>query len=214
MVAAVLSRVDQEQEKLSRFVPYTEKDLLEYAPVTRQHVKENGMTVTALCDAAITLSDNTAANLLLKSVGGPEGLTRYARSLGDEKTRQDRPEPDLNDFRPGDVRDTTTPGAMLNNLRQLLLADKLSPASREQLEDWMMQNTTGQTMIRAGVPHAWKVGDKTGRGGQNATNDIAILRPPGKPPILLTIYCVESKAASKEREAAIAEVARIMADVF
>ncbi len=213
-VAAVLKRVDEQQEQLSRFVPYREQDLLEYAPVTRQHVKNGGMTVAALCEAAITISDNTAANLLVENVGGPEGLTRYARSLGDEKTRPDRLEPDLNDFRPGEERDTTTPAAMVVDLQQLLLGDQLSRSSRQKLENWLAENKTGLTMIRAGVPRGWKVGDKTGRGGQNATNDIAILWPPGKPPILLAIYCVESKVSSKNREAAIAEVARIVAGAF
>ena len=213
-VAAVLHRVDQKQEQLERFVPYSTADLLEYAPATRQHVGEGGMKLSALCAAAITLSDNTAANLLLKTIGGPEGLTRFARSLGDEHTRLDRIEPALNDFTVGDERDTTTPAAMLKNLRALLLDGKLSPSSSDQLETWMAENKTGDNLIRAGLPKDWQVGDKTGRGGLGATGDIAIVRPPGKPPILLVIYEVGSTASFDTRAEGIASVARFVAETL
>ncbi len=212
--AAVLHRVDEKKEQLSRVVPYTEADLLEYAPITKKHVAEGGMPLDALCAAAIELSDNTAGNLLLQTIGGPEGFTRYARSLGDEKTRLDRIEPDLNSALPGDERDTTTPGAMAANLRSLLVGDALSKSSRHLLEEWLVANTTGGETIRAGVPNDWKVGDKTGRGSNGATNDVAILRPPGKPPILLAVYTVGSTAPRQELLSAIAEVARITAETF
>ncbi|MGB8475236.1 MAG: class A beta-lactamase, partial [Candidatus Acidiferrum sp.] len=202
-VAAVLHRVDEKQDQLTRFIPYTRADLLEYAPVTTQHVNEGGMTLSGLCAAALELSDNTAANLLLKTIGGPEGLTRYVRALGDQKTRLDRIEPDLNSAIPGDERDTTTPTAMLANLQTLLLGDALSPASRTQLESWLGANRTGAEMLRAGVPRDWRVGDKTGRGGHGATNDIAILRPPGKGPILVAVYSVDSTVSPTDRLAAI-----------
>jgi beta-lactamase class A len=212
--AAVLHRVDQTKEKLTRFIPYSKADLLEYAPVTREHVNEGGMTLAALCAAAIEYSDNTAANLLVQSIGGPEGLTKYARSLGDEQTRLDRLEPALNSAVPGDERDTTTPAAMLANLRTLLLDDALSHQSRRLLDSWLAENKTGGEMIRAGLPKDWKTGDKTGRGSNGATNDIAIIRPPGKSPILLAIYFVGSTASPKARLAAIADVARIVAESF
>ena len=212
--AAVLHRVDQGKDNLTRFIPYTKADLLEYAPVTRAHVNEGGMTLGALCAAALQLSDNTAGNLLLKTIGGPEGLTRYARSLGDKDSRLDRIEPDLNSALPGDERDTTTPAAMLGDLRVLLVGDELSPASREQLNRWLSGNTTGAEMIRAGVPKGWQVGDKTGRGANGATNDIAILRPPGRAPILLAVYSLGSTASANARLGAIAEAARIVSDVL
>ncbi len=212
--AAVLHRVDEKQDKLTRFVPYTRADLLEYAPITSQHVNEGGMTLGALCNGALTLSDNTAGNLLLKAIGGPEGLTRFARTLGDAKTRLDRMEPDLNSALPGDERDTTTPAAMLGNLRALLLGKALSASSRQQLDTWLAGNQTGGAMIRAGLPNDWKIGDKTGRGGAGATNDIAIIRPPGQAPILLAVYSVGSTAPSKERLAAVAEVAKVVAETF
>jgi beta-lactamase class A len=211
-VAAVLKRVDEKQDKLDRFVPYDVKQILEYAPVTKEHLKEGGMTLGALCAAAIEQSDNTAGNLLLNAVGGPVGLTNFVRTLGDRVTRLDRFEPELNSAIPGDERDTTTPAAICSDMQRLLLGDALSEASRLQLEEWLQHNETGGLMIRAGVPSNWIVGDKTGRGANGATNDIAIIRPPGRPPILLAIYFVGSTATANDRSAAIAEVAKIVAE--
>jgi beta-lactamase class A len=150
--AAVLKRVDEKQEKLERFVPYDAKQILEYAPVTKEHLKEGGMNLRALCAAAIEQSDNTAGNLLLDAIGGPEGLTNFVRTLGDRVTRLDRIEPELNSAIPGDERDTTTPAAICLDMQRLLLGDALSEASRRQLEDWLQRNETGGPMIRAGVP--------------------------------------------------------------
>ncbi len=210
--AAVLKRVDDKQEKLERFVSYDAKDILEYAPVTKEHLKDGGMTLGALCAAAIEQSDNTAGNLLLNAIGGPTGLTNFVRALGDRVTRLDRIEPELNSAIPGDERDTTTPAAICSDMQRLLLDDALSEASRHQLEDWLRRNETGGPMIRAGVPQTWSVGDKTGRGANGATNDIAIMRPPNRPPILLAIYSVGSTATANDRAAAIAEVAKMVAE--
>jgi beta-lactamase class A len=212
--AAVLKRVDEKKEKLDRFVAFGANDILEYAPVTKGHLKEGGMTLGALCEAAIEQSDNTAGNLLLDAIGEPAALTDFARTLGDQITRLDRKEPDLNSAIPGDERDTTTPAAICLDLQQLLVATVLSESSRHQLEDWLQHNETGALMIRAGVPKIWKVGDKTGRGANGATNDIAIIRPPGRAPILLAIYSVGSTAPANDRDAAIAEVAKIAAESF
>jgi len=210
--AAVLKRVDEKKERLERFVPYNAKDILEYAPVTREHLNEGGMTLGALCEAAIEQSDNTAGNLLLNAIGGPGGLTNFVRALGDRVTRLDRIEPELNSAIPGDERDTTTPAAISSNMQRLLLGDALSEASRRKLDDWLQRNETGGSMIRAGVPKTWSVGDKTGRGANGATNDIAIMRPPGRAPILLAIYSVGSTATVNDREAAIAEVTKVVAE--
>jgi beta-lactamase class A len=210
--AAVLKRVDEKQEKLERFVPYDAKQILEYAPVTKEHLKEGGMYLRALCAAAIEQSDNTAGNLLLDAIGGPEGLTNFVRTLGDRVTRLDRIEPELNSAIPGDERDTTTPAAICSDMQRLLLGDALSEASRRQLEEWLQHNETGGLMIRAGVPKTWSVGDKTGRGANGATNDIAITRPPDRAPILVAIYSVGSTATANDRAAAISEVAKIVAE--
>ncbi|MEO6870937.1 MAG: class A beta-lactamase [Chthoniobacterales bacterium] len=213
-VAAVLERVDAGKEQLDRFVPYKERVLLAYAPVTKEHLKEGGMKLSDLCAAALQLSDNTAANLLLHTLGGPSGLTSFIRTLGDKKSRLDRMEPELNSAIPGDERDTTTPAAMSNDLRRLLIGNVLSVASRDRLEKWMAGNQTGDATIRAGVPQTWRVGDKTGRGQRNATNDIAVLHPPNSKPIFLAIYSVGSNASLQQRQAAIAEVAEIVAEAF
>jgi beta-lactamase class A len=210
--AAVLKQVDEKQEKLERLVPYDAKQILEYAPVTKEHLKEGGMTLGALCAAAIEQSDNTAGNLLLDAIGGPSGLTNFARELGDNMTRLDRNEPELNSAIPGDERDTTTPAAICSDMQRLLLGNALSEASRRQLEEWLQHNETGGLMIRAGVPKTWTVGDKTGRGANGATNDIAIIRPSDRAPILVAIYSVGSIATANDRAAAIAEMAKIVAE--
>jgi beta-lactamase class A len=188
--------------------------LLEYAPVTRAHVQEGGMTLDALSAAAIEQSDNTAANLLLEAIGGPKGLTNFCRSLGDEFTRLDRVEPELNKASPGDERDTTTPAAMGKDLQQLFTSDFLSNESRARLEGWMAANQTGFKMIRAGVPAGWRVGDKTGRSGTGATNDVAIVRPPSGGPIFLAIYVVDPNESQEARDDLVAKVARVVIDAL
>jgi len=212
--AAVLKRVDEKKEKLDRFVSYDAKDILEYAPVMKAHLKDGGMTLGGLCAAAIEQSDNTAGNLLLEAIGGPAGLTNFARDLGDRVTRLDRKEPELNSAIPGDERDTTTPASILADVRQLLIGNPLSASSRQQLEAWLRANETGAAMIRAGIPTNWIVGDKTGRGANGATNDIAIVHPPDRAPILLAIYCVGTSASANDRAAAVAEAAKVMAESF
>jgi beta-lactamase class A len=210
--AAVLKRMDEGKEKLDRFVSYGEKDILEYAPVTKAHLKDGGMTLGGLCAAAIEQSDNTAGNLLLDTIGGPAGLTNFARSIGDKTTRLDRKEPELNNVTAGDERDTTSPAAMCANMRRLVLGNALSESSRRQLEDWLQQNETGTLMIRAGVPKAWIVGDKTGRCGNGATNDVAIIRPSGRAPIVVAVYSIGSTSSADDRAGILAEAARVMVE--
>jgi beta-lactamase class A len=209
--AAVLARVDRKEDRLERLVPFSKADLLEYAPVAKARVAEGAMTLADLCDAAITVSDNTAGNLLLSTIGGPAGLTAYVRSLGDVATRLDRTEPTLNEATPGDRRDTTSPSAMLQNLRTLLLGDALSRQSRDRLTAWLVANKTGNALLRAGLPPGWKVGDKTGRGNYGTTNDIAIIWPPNRRPILVAAYLTETTSAPPARDAMLADVARIVA---
>jgi beta-lactamase class A len=210
--AAVLKRVDGGKEKLDRFVAYDAKDILEYAPVTKAHLKDGSMTLGALCAAAIEQSDNTAGNLLLEVIGGPAELTNFARAIGDETTRLDRKEPELNSAIPGDERDTTSPAAMCADLQRLLLGNALSEFSRHQLEDWLRHNETGALMIRAGVPKTWIVADKTGRCGNGATNDVAIIRPPGRAPIVVAIYSIGSTASADDRAATLADAARAVVE--
>lgn len=209
--ALVLARVDRGQEQLDRRIVFSGDDLVPYSPVTEHRVGAAGMTVAELCHAAVTISDNTAANLLLASFGGPPGLTAYARTLGDDRTRLDRIEPDLNEAIPGDPRDTTTPAAMLGDMRALLLGDSLSAGSREQLVAWLVATTTGAKRLRAGLPAGWRIGDKTGTSNNGVSNDIAIAWRPGRSPLLMTAYYAESPLESGARNEVLAEVARIAA---
>jgi beta-lactamase class A len=206
--AWVLARVDAGQERLDRRVVVTRESLLEWAPVTSRHVGGAGMTLAELCEAAITVSDNTAANLLLAGTGGPAAVTAFMRRLGDDVTRLDRTEPTLNESRPGDPRDTSTPRAMAQTLRKLMLGDALSPAGRAQLVQWMAANTTGAKRLRAGVPFDWRVADKTGTGRLGSTNDVGVLWPPQGAPRVVVAYLTECKAPADAREAALASVAR------
>lgn len=206
LAGQVLSRVDAGQERLDAQVTFDRSALVEYSPVTEKFAGKAPMTVDALCDAIMTISDNGATNLLLERVGGPASFTAYMRSLGDPVTRLDRIEPAMSESKPGDVRDTTSPLAMLTSMRALTLGKTLSPASREKLVGWMVANTTGDHCLRAGAP-GWKVADKTGS-GPGTRNDIGLLWPPGAAtPILVTSYLTESKAEPKARDAALAQVA-------
>lgn len=153
------------------------------------------------------LSDNTAGNLILDALGGPEGLTAFARSIGDTVTRLDRTEPSLNEALPDDPRDTTSPRAMAENMRKLVLGDVLKPASREQLTAWLRDNRTGDTRIRSVRQPGWVVGDKTGTGERGTSNDIAVLWPPGRPPIVLAVYLTGAAVDRDKQNAAIAAVA-------
>jgi beta-lactamase class A len=208
--AAVLARVDAGKETLDRRVTYKQSDLITYSPTTEKHVAD-GMTMAALCEAAMTLSDNTAANLMLESIGGPAGLTAYLRSIGDGITRLDRTETALNEARPGDPRDATTPDAMLRSLDTLLFGKALSPSSQELLANWLIANKTGDGRLRAGLPRGWRCGDKTGSGARGTTNDVAAIWPPNRKPILVAAYLTETDADATKRDGTLAAVARVVA---
>jgi beta-lactamase class A len=208
---AILARVDAGRESLDRRIRFQARDLVEYSPVTKDQVAGDGMSVADLCEAALTLSDNTAANLLLAALDGPAGLTAYVRSLGDTITRLDRVEPDLNEAVPGDPRDTTSPAAMLSNLHSLILGNVLSAASRDQLSRWLIANKTGDARLRAGLPSGWRVGDKTGSGGRGSTNDIGIMWPPERAPMMIAVYLTETSKSDEQRNATLAAVARAVA---
>jgi beta-lactamase class A len=212
--AFVLARVDRGEERLDRRVVFAKSDLVPYSPVTEKHVGPGGISMAEICEAAVTLSDNTAGNLMLASFGGPAGLTAYFRSIGDEVSRLDRTEPTLNEAIPGDPRDTTSPAAALETLRRLVLGDALSEASRAQLATWLVDCKTGAKRLRAGLPQAWRVGDKTGSGERGSTNDIAVIWPPDRGPIVVVAYYTGSQAAEEARSTVLAEVGRIVAAGF
>ena len=210
LVSAVLQRVDAGKEQFDRRIVFGKDVLLDYAPVTKQHVGPPGMTVSELCAAAITLSDNTAANLLLGKIGGPRAFAAYARSLGDESTLLDRYEPALN------PRDTTAPESMLADMQQVLLGERLSRPSRALLIRWLVACQTGLQSLRAGMPKDWRVGDKTGQwdgNGTGANNDIAIVWPPNRKPLLVAAYYMNHTTDPSSRKAVLADVGRIVASM-
>jgi beta-lactamase class A len=212
LAAVVLSRVDQGKEQLDRRLVFGKDALLEYAPVTSQHVGPPGMTIAELCQAAVAVSDNTAANVLLAHLGGPSAVTDYARQLGDGITRLDRIEPELNRPTADGLFDTTTPAAMLGNLQVLALGQALSDASRKQLIEWLCETSTGKNLLRAGVPADWRVGEKTGS-GVTQRNDVAIMWPPQRKPLLVAAYYENAGASDDKRAAVLAEVGRVIASV-
>jgi beta-lactamase class A len=184
--AALLHEHPLESGYFDKVLRWTEADLAFNSPVTSQRVA-TGMTILELCDAAVTRSDNTAGNLLLKELGGPAGLTAFAREIGDEESRLDRWEPELNTAIPGDERDTTTPRAWASVVRSLVLSDTLGDPEREQLTEWLLANKTGDERIRAGVPAGWKTGEKTGTGSYGSANDVGVTWTPDGTPIVLAI---------------------------
>ncbi len=195
VAASVLARVDRGELSLAQGFAYGPADLFDHAPVAREHVSEGAMTLETAARAAVTVSDNTAANLLLAEVGGPAGLTAFMRQAGDAVTRLDRTEPTLNSNDPGDPRDTTSPRAMVGLMKAVLCGDVLKSASRERLIEMLVACETGKKRLRAGLPSDWTVGDKTGTGANYAVNDVAIAIPPGRAPVLVAVYMSEGKAA-------------------
>jgi beta-lactamase class A len=214
LAAAILHRIDRGADPADRFIPYTQDDLLEHAPITNANLRAGGMSLVNLCAAAVEVSDNGAANLLLRHIGGPAAYTAYVRALGDPVTRLDRTEPTLNMFRPGEMRDTTSPHATVQNLSTVLLGNALSPASRTRLVAWMVACQTGATRLRSGLPTSWRIGDKTGTctypDYNNCDNDIAILWPPGRAPILVASYYTGEDLSLDAADAAHADVARLI----
>lgn len=207
----VLARVDKGEEKLDRRVQFGKDALVTYSPVTEKHAGADGMTVAELCEAAITMSDNTAGNLLLDSFGGPAALTAWLRQTGDDETRLDRREPDLNECKKDDPRDTTTPDSMLDTLGLLTAGDTLKEESRNLLIGWLVGDKVGDARLRAGVPKEWKVGDKTGTGNNGALGDVAIIWPPDRGPLIVAVYMAETTAPMNELNDIFAEIGKLVA---
>lgn len=214
LCGAVLDRARRTDPGLmDRTLRWTEDEVVAHSPVTgRRENVDNGMTAAQLCHATVTTSDNTAANVLLEQLGGPPGMTRYYRSLGDPVGRLDHWEPALNDWRPGEQRDTVTPGSMARDLHELTLGSALVPEDRRRLIGWMRANTTGGERIRAGLPEDWTVGDKTGTGGAYApAGDIAIAWPPSGAPLIIAIYTHRNSADGEVDDRVIATAASLLA---
>ncbi|CAM2156032.1 Beta-lactamase OXY-2 [Pararobbsia alpina] len=213
--SAVLKRNETEPGLLDRHIDYTKAEMVSYSPITEKHLGE-GMTVAALCAAALQYSDNSAANALLRLIGGPEAVTAFAHSVGDTTFRLDRTETTLNTAIPGDPRDTSTPAAMAALLQKFALGDVLAPDSRRQLVEWMRGNTTGGKRIRAGVPSTWEVADKTGTGDYGTTNDLGLAWPPERPPLVIATYYTQPEKGTDApaRDDVLASAARIVSHAF
>lgn len=221
LAGVVLREADQGRLQLDRQLRYGPADMVPHAPVTSQHLAAGRMSIAALAEATQTTSDNVAANLLLRELGGPAGLTARLRELGDHDTRIDRYEPQMNVVdvvHAGELRDTSTPLAMARTTDRLLNSDWLAPASRERLAQWMIATDTGLKRLRAGFPAGWKSGDKTGsywsRGIDDKLNDVAIAWPAGRPPLIVSAYYEAPGQHDHIRDrdqAVLAEVARLAA---
>lgn len=218
LAAAILQRAAQGKLKLDTVVAYGKDDMVPYAPVTEKNLDKGGMTIGDLAEAAQKTSDNVAANLLLKQIGGPAGFTQFFRDIGDEVTRLDRYEPEMNSGGvAGDERDTTTPAAMAATVAKLFTSSVLPDDSRALLSQWTIDTKTGLKRLRAGLPPAWKAGDKTGTaldGKLGKYNDIAVAWPQDRAPIVVAAYFnvpQTSDAIEGQYQAVLAEVGRIAA---
>lgn len=206
--SAILHRSQQQPDLLQKRLRWQAADAVPYMPITEKHL-DDGMTLAGLCAAALQYSDNLAANLLLKELGGPSAITRFTRLLGDTVTRLDRPEPELNTAIPGDPRDTTTPLNMIGNLHQLALGKGLKDREQQQLVSWLKGNTTGKKAILAGLPAGWVVGDKTGSGGYGTTNDVGVLWSPEGKTLVMAVYFTQHDKNATSRQDVLAQVARL-----
>ncbi|MEO7015542.1 MAG: class A beta-lactamase [Leifsonia sp.] len=209
IAAATLQRATSAE--LATVIHFTRADLLDYAPITSRFV-DTGMTVRELIDAMLRFSDNTAANLLVGRLGGPQAVEQWMRGIGDSITNVDRVEPDLNEALPGDPRDTTTPAQFAANLRKTLFGDALPTTARTFLRNTMLDNTTGDGTIRAGVDSAWPVADKTGTGSFGVRNDIGAVYPASHAPIVVVVMSAKSASSATPDDALLAAAAKVAAD--
>ena len=212
LAALMLARVDRGEDKLDDMVAYSAADLLEYAPVARENLANGAMTVDAMCKAIVELSDNTCANLLLARAGGPAALTKFWRATGDDISRLDDNEPELNRTPLGGLESTTTPTAMAATLRRLVLGDVLAPASRNRLTEWLVDCKTGANRLRAGLPKDWKVGDKTGNNGKDASGDIAVTWPHANAAIVICAYTRGGTPTKAQIDTVFAAIGRMVGE--
>ncbi|MFF4499752.1 class A beta-lactamase [Streptomyces sp. NPDC001401] len=210
---AVLRDLDRHGEVLARRIHYTEADLVDGSDKTREHLAD-GMTVAELADVAIRYSDNTAGNLLLRELGGPTAITRFARSIGDPVTRLDRWETDLNSAEPWRITDTTTPRAIGHSYARLVLGDALCRPDRELLTHWLLSNTTSGNRLRAGLPKTWTVADKTGAGSYGTNNNVGIAWTPDGTPVVLAVQVTKPDQAAEWDHPLIADTAALLAEVL
>nr|WP_245846684.1 class A beta-lactamase [Halomonas humidisoli] len=208
--ASLLQRVDEGSEQLERRVKVSASDIVTYSPVTEAYADNREISLFELCEATMATSDNTAANLILQAIGGPQAVTEFVRELGDSVTRLDRWETELNEAVPSDERDTTTPNAMVSNLEKLVVGNALSPQSKNQLREWLVNNEVADGLFRSQMPDEWVIGDRTGAGGFGSRSITAVIWPPERKPIIVAFYITETTASFEDRNTAIAELGDVI----
>ncbi|TEW56608.1 class A beta-lactamase [Psychromonas sp. RZ22] len=186
-----------------------EESILGYAPITSHKIGQT-MSLSELCEAAMFVSDNTAANLLLKELGGPSTITVFMKILGDNTTRLDRWEPELNEATVNDIRDTTTANAMTESLYSVLFQEHLSELSRQQLQYWLINNKVTGSLLRSVIPQSWSIGDRSGAGGSGSRGITAVIFPDNQPAVFVAIYITQTKASMAQRDRAIAEIGEVI----
>lgn len=204
--AALLAKVDGKSLSLDQSVSISKEMLVTYSPITEKSLSPQTMTFGEVCRAAVSYSDNTAANVVFDAIGGTSGFNLYMQSIGDDQTRLDRKEPELNDATPGDERDTTTPNDIVSSLRKIVLGNGLSVSSRNVLTQWMLDDQVAGTLLRASLPSNWKIADKTGAGGYGSRSIVAVIWPPSKQPVVVGIYVTQTKASLQASNEAIARI--------
>jgi len=204
--AALLAKVDGKSLSLDQSVSISKEMLVTYSPITEKSLSPQTMTFGEVCRAAVSYSDNTAANVVFDAIGGTTGFNSYMQSIGDDQTRLDRKEPELNDATPGDERDTTTPNDIVSSLRKILLGNGLSVSSRNVLTQWMLDDQVAGALLRASLPSNWKIADKTGAGGYGSRSIVAVIWPPSKQPVVVGIYVTQTKASLQASNEAIARI--------
>jgi Beta-lactamase class A len=208
--AALLAKIDEKSLSLDQSVSISKEMLVTYSPITEKSLSPETSTLGKICQAAVSHSDNTAANVVFDAIGGSTGFNAYMRSIGDEQTRLDRKEPELNEGTPGDVRDTTTPNAIVSSLRKILLGDGLSASSRSGLTQWMLDDQVAGALLRASLPSDWQIADKTGAGGYGSRSIVAAIWPPSKQPLVVGIYITQTKASMQASNQAIARIGAVL----
>jgi beta-lactamase class A len=211
LCAALLDADGKGTADPDRKVTVRRSDIVSYSPVTEKRIDGTPLTLRELCEITVTVSDNAAANIVLKEIGGPQGLTAFLRAIGDGVTRADRWEPESNTGIPGDERDTTSPNAAAESLRGLVLGDALPADAREELTGWLIGNKVGDATLRAGLPKDWRIADKTGAGANGSRSNIAVIWPAGREPVVIAVYITETSASFDARNAAIADIGRALA---
>lgn len=211
--ATMLKDMDSEKLDKNATAKVEERNMVVWSPVMDRMAGQT-TRIEHACEAAMLMSDNTAANIVLRSIGGPHGVTRFLRSIGDKATRLDRFEPRLNEAKPGDNQDTTTPNAMVNTLHTLLEGDALSYESRIQLKIWMQDNKVSDSLMRSVLPKGWSIADRSGAGGFGSRGITAMIWKENHKPVYISIYITETDLSLQARDQVIAQISQLVLDEY